>query len=200
METSEETISRVLSAYDLGGKLRHLRLRKKIGLVDLGKHTGLSASMLSQLETGRLVPTLPTLTRIALVFDVGLDYFFAHAKSRKVFSIVRREETITFPERAGVLSPSYFFQCLSFPTQDKGLEAFQAEFPKRAREEVSLHFHEGSEFLHVLEGSLSIRFMEHDHLLRAGDSVHFDASEPHGYRGVSKKAARAVVVTTPPRM
>jgi transcriptional regulator with XRE-family HTH domain len=200
METSEETINRVVSAYELGAKLRHLRLRKKIGLVDLGKHTGLSASMLSQLETGRLIPTLPTLTRIALVFDVGLDYFFAGPKSRRVFSVVRREERIQFPERAGVLNPSYFFECLSFPTQDKGLEAYQAEFPKRPKGDVPLHFHEGSEFLHVLEGSLSVRFMEEDHLLRAGDSVHFDSAEPHGYRGVSKKPAQALVVTTPPRM
>ena len=32
--------------------------------------------MLSQLETGKMVPTLPTLARIAMVFDVGLEHFF----------------------------------------------------------------------------------------------------------------------------
>src|SRR5581483_6416155 len=44
------SIRQLLSGYDIGTKLRRLRLRKKIGLVDLGKHTGLSASLLSQLE------------------------------------------------------------------------------------------------------------------------------------------------------
>src|SRR6476659_6334141 len=65
-ENSEETIRRVLSAYEIGRKLKQLRLRKKIALVDLGLHTGLSASMLSQLENGKLVPTLATLTRISM--------------------------------------------------------------------------------------------------------------------------------------
>ena len=72
-ENSQDTIRHILTSYDIGQKLRQLRLRKKIALVDLGKHTGLSASMLSQLENGKLIPTLPTLARIAMVFDVGLD-------------------------------------------------------------------------------------------------------------------------------
>lgn len=88
-ETGPETVQRVLSSYDLGRKLKQLRMRKKIGLVDLGKHTGLSASMLSQLENGKLIPTLPTLARIAMVFDVGLDHFFADRKRRSLFSVVR---------------------------------------------------------------------------------------------------------------
>src|SRR5512139_2976705 len=92
METGPETVQRVLASYELGRKLRQLRLKKKIGLVDLGKHTGLSASMLSQLENGKMVPTLPTLARIAMVFDVGIDHFFADRKKKSLFSIVRAGE------------------------------------------------------------------------------------------------------------
>ncbi len=96
-ENSEETVRRLLQNYDLGQKLRQLRLRKKIALVDLGKHTGLSASMLSQLENGKLIPTLPTLARIATVFDVGLEHFFSDQRARKTFSIVRAAERLRFP-------------------------------------------------------------------------------------------------------
>src|SRR6185436_13945301 len=99
-ETSTETIRRVLSSYDIGVKLRQLRLRKKIALIDLGKHTGLSASMLSQLENGKLVPTLATLTRISMVFDVGLDHFFGERRGQKTFSVVRAAERLRFPDRA----------------------------------------------------------------------------------------------------
>jgi transcriptional regulator with XRE-family HTH domain len=199
-ETGEETITRLLSGYEFGPKLRHLRLRKKIGLVDLGKHTGLSASMLSQLENGKLVPTLPTLARIAVVFDVGLDYFFADQRKRKAFSIVRAQERMKFPERAGVPDPAFYFECLNFHTQDSGMHAFLAEFPRRAKDEVDVHFHDGAEFIHVLEGSMSIRFHEEDHVLKAGDSVYFDASAPHGYRGISAKPTKALVVTHQPRL
>jgi transcriptional regulator with XRE-family HTH domain len=199
-ENSEETIRRLLSSYDLGRKLRQLRLRKKIGLTDLGKHTGLSASMLSQLENGKLVPTLPTLARIASVFDVGLDHFFAPKRRKSLFSVVRGAERIRFPERPGIAKPGFFFECLAFAAQDKGLQAYLADFPKRAAENIALHFHEGAEFIHVLSGTLGIYHEEEEHLLEAGDSAYFDSSEPHGYRGASTKSARAVVITTPPRI
>lgn len=199
-ENSETTIRRLLSSYGLGAKLRQLRLRKKIALVDLGKHTGLSASMLSQLENGKLIPTLPTLARIAVVFDVSLDYFFVDKKRKRPFSIVRLEERMKFPDRAGSVKPSFFFECLAFSAQDKGLHAYLAEFPKRAANEVEEHMHDGSEFLHLLEGAITIRYQEEEHSIKAGDSVYFDSSEPHSYRGISKISARAVVVTSPPRM
>src|SRR5215217_6297563 len=137
METSEATIRRVLSSYLLGPKLRQLRLRKKIALIDLGKHTGLSASMLSQLENGKLVPTLPTLTRIAMVFDVGLDHFFGQRRGRKTFAVVKRADRIRFPERPDLPAPTYFFECLAYSAQAKGMQAYLAEFPARKQDDTT---------------------------------------------------------------
>ena len=199
-ESGPETIQRVLSAYQLGQKLRQLRLRKKIALVDLGKHTGLSPSMLSQLENGRMIPTLPTLARIAMVFDVGLEHFFAGRQGQKLFSVVRERERMRFPDRPDAPVPSYFFECLTFATQGRGLQAYVAEFPRRAAAEASQHFHDGSEFVFVLEGALTIQFQGEEHELRSGDSVLLDSSEPHGYYGSGNKGARAIVVTVPPRL
>jgi transcriptional regulator with XRE-family HTH domain len=200
METSEATIRRVLSSYELGPKLRQLRLRKKIALVDLGKHTGLSASMLSQLENGKLVPTLATLARIAMVFDVGLDFFFGDRRRKRPFIVVQGAERLRFPDRPGTDQPNYLFECLAFSSQEKSMQAYLAEFPKRQPSEVAEHVHEGAEFVHVIEGSLVIRYQAEDYILHSGDSVYFDSSEPHSYRGMSKNPARALVVTTPPRL
>lgn len=199
-ESGPETIQRILSSYEVGRKLRQLRLRKKIALVDLGKHTGLSPSLLSQLENGKMIPTLPTLARIAMVFDVGLEHFFGDKRGQKLFSVVRAKERMRFPERADVPNPCYFFECLSFSTQGKGLQAYLAQFPRRSVNDAREHFHDGSEFLFVLEGSLAIRFQGADHDLEAGDSVHLDSSEPHSYRGTGKAGGRAVVITLPPRI
>src|SRR5512147_2580319 len=96
-----KTLQDGLNDYAIGPKIRTLRLRKKIGLVDLGKHTGLSAAMLSKIERGRLFPTLPTLLRIALVFGVGLEYFFAGARDKPLVAITRKAERVALPERAG---------------------------------------------------------------------------------------------------
>ena len=198
-ETSEGTIRRVLSSYELGPKLRQLRLRKKIGLKDLGSHTGLSASLLSQLENGKLVPTLPTLARIAMVFDVGLEHFFGERQPKRMFAIVRAGERIRFPERPDVPSPAYFFECLAYPAPGKGLQAYLAAFPEGPEKVAQAHFHEGHEFLYVVEGELILHCQAEDHTLRAGDSVYFDSSEPHSYRGLTEPSARAVVITLQPR-
>ena len=197
-ESSSETIHRFLSGYDLGRKLRQLRLRKKIGLADLGKHTGLSPSMLSQLENGKMIPTLPTLSRIAMVFDVGLDHFF-DSKSHGLISIVRAGDRLRFPERADAADPMYFFECLAFATQGKGLQAYLADFPVRETPDMPEHSHEGSEFLFVLQGQLTVRFQGNDHELNEGDSLYMEAIESHGYRATSEQGARAIVVTLPPR-
>lgn len=199
-ETGPETIQRVLGSYQLGEKLRRLRLKKKIGLVDLGKHTGLSPSMLSQLENGKLVPTLPTLARIAMVFDVGLEYFFTDRKKRGLFSVVRRGERMRFPDRPDAPAPAYWFEVLAFSAQEKSLQAYLAEFEPRTPAQAQDHVHDGAEFLLVLEGDLGLRYEDEETVLHEGDSVYFDASHPHAYRSAGQGKAKAVVVTTPPRL
>lgn len=199
-ESTDDSVRRLLSNYEIGQKLRQLRLRKKIALVDLGKHTGLSASMLSQLENGKLVPTLPTLAKIAMVFDVGLEHFFTDRKARRVFSIVRSNERLRFPDLADSAIPGYFFEVLAFGATDKSMSAYLAEFPRREGRISRHHTHDGSEFMHVLNGSLAINYQAEDFVLHAGDSVYFDASEPHSYTGRSEESARALVVTSLPRL
>lgn len=190
----------MLNSYEIGRKLKQLRMKKKIGLVDLGKHTGLSASMLSQLENGKMVPTLPTLARIAMVFDVGIDHFFSDRRKKSLFTVVRAGERMRFPERSDLPSPGYHFECLAFSSQEKSLNAYLADIYPRPDREVTEHAHEGAEFVHVLSGELAITYIDDETVLSAGDSVYFDSSHPHGYRAAGPEAARALVVTTPPRI
>ena len=199
-ETGPETVSRVLSAYEIGRKIKFLRMRKKLGLVDLGRHTGLSASLLSQLENGKMTPTLATLARISMVFDVGLDYFFSDRAKKSRFAVVRAAERMRFPERVDAPEPAYHFECLAFSAQEKGLQAYLATFEPRAAGKATPHVHDGSEFLHVLEGTLAITYMDEETVLGAGDSVYLDSTQAHSYRGAGEEKARALVVTTTPRM
>jgi quercetin dioxygenase-like cupin family protein len=156
--------------------------------------------MLSQLENGKLVPTLPTLARIAMVFDVGLEHFFTDRKAKRVFSIVRANERLRFPDLADSAIPGYFFEVLAFGATDKSLSAYLAEFPKREGRIARHHCHDGAEFVHVLSGVLAINYQSEDYILHAGDSVYFDASEPHSYTGRSDDIVRAIVVTSLPRL
>jgi transcriptional regulator with XRE-family HTH domain len=122
------TITQGLGRYSIGEKLRTLRLRKSLGLVELGKHTGLSPALLSKLERGKLFPTLPTLLRISMVYGVGLEYFFTDERKRRVVSVVRKEERVRFPEKPGVQDIPYYFECLDYKATERKLSAYIAEF------------------------------------------------------------------------
>ncbi len=191
-----ETIVNGLKPYRIGEKLRALRLKKKLGLVELGKHTGLSPALLSKLERGKLFPTLPTLLRIALVFSVGLDYFFSDESRRHIVSVVRKDDRLRFPERPNAKDVAYFFESLDFAAPEPKLNAFLADFEHVPAESLRLHQHQGVEFLHTLAGKLELVIGGIAHELSAGDSIYFDSSVPHTYRNAQKKPCAALVVTT----
>ena len=192
-----KTLQEGLSKYALGEKLRALRLRKKIGLVDLGRHTGLSPALLSKIENGKLFPTLPTLLRIALVYSVGLEHFFAEKESGPVRAIVRRRERRRFPDSPDARDVNYHFESLDFPAKDRRLNAYLAEFHPVAPEKVRRHHHAGVELLYVMSGVLEVRVGKEEHRLEQGDAMYFDSSVAHGYRRVGKKVCTAIVVSAP---
>lgn len=196
-ETAQKTIESGLKPYALGEKLRALRLRKSMGLVELGKHTGLSAAMLSKLERGKLFPTLPTLLRIAMVFSVGLDYFFTDERKRRVVSVVRKQERLRFPENPGRAVNAYFFESLDFKATERKLSAYFAEFePLPASEKIRPHQHPGVELLYTLSGELEITIGSDSYTLEAGDAIYFDSAVRHHYRRSGKRTCTALVVTT----
>jgi transcriptional regulator with XRE-family HTH domain len=192
---ANKTVDEGLRPYQIGPKLRALRLKKSMGLVELGKHTGLSAALLSKLERDKLYPTLPTLLRIGMVFSVGLDYFFTDERKRHVVSVVTKAERIRLPERPGVGEVAYHFESLDFKTNERKTSAYIADFEPVMEEKLKPHQHPGSEFLHVLKGRLGLRIGIEHYELDAGDSVYFDPSVPHTYRRVGKPACQALIVT-----
>jgi transcriptional regulator with XRE-family HTH domain len=184
-----------LRRYSIGEKLHALRLRKKVGLVDLGRHTGLSAALLSKIENGKLFPTLPTLLRIALVFGVGLEYFFTDERKRRTVAIVRRSERRRFPEKPDTIEPAFRFESLDFPAVERKLNAYYAEFEPLAPERVKLHEHPGVEFIYVMSGQLGLRIGDEENVLDNGDSIYFDSNLAHGYRRIGDDVCSALVVT-----
>jgi transcriptional regulator with XRE-family HTH domain len=190
-----KTIDDGLRPYQIGPKLRALRLKKSMGLVELGKHTGLSPALLSKLERDKLYPTLPTLLRIAMVFSVGLDYFFTDERKRHIVSIVRKDERIRLPERPGTSEVAYYFESLDFKCNERRTSSYLADFETIEPEKLKPHQHPGSEFLHVTKGKLGLKLGLDDYELDAGDSIYFDASVPHTYRRVGRLPCQALIVT-----
>jgi len=190
------TLKTGLSGYEIGGKIRVLRLKKKMGLVELGRHTGLSPALLSKIERGRLFPTLPTLLRIALVFSVGLDFFFAGAREKPLLAVVRKSQRVKLPEQPGSRDVAYRFESLDYPATERRFNSYYADFFPVAADKIRVHIHPGVEFIYVLQGALGVRVGGEEHALSSGDAMYFDSSVPHGYRRHGRAACSAIVVTT----
>ena len=195
-----ETLVEGLDQYAIGDKLRELRLKKKIGLIELGEHSGLSPAMISKIERGKLYPTLPTLLRLALVFSVGLDYFVTERCPKPVFAIVRKSDRIVFPSQPEGKDGhvSYRFESLDFPAVERKLTSFLAHFEALPDGGVPpFHRHESIEFLYLICGRLALHFEDEVHRLDAGDSVYFEADRSHGYARIGDEPCTGVVVTVP---
>jgi transcriptional regulator with XRE-family HTH domain len=194
--TDPAIVNESLRPYAIADKLRTLRLRRSMGLEQLSEHTGFSPAMLSRLENGRLVPTLATLTRIALVFDVGLDYFFIDPRKRHVVALVKRDERRVFPADPKTHSVPWHFESLDFPVSGRKLNGYLAHFHPIAEEKVTPHFHPGVELLYLLKGKLEIVIGVETFHLNVGDSIYFDSIQKHSYRCLVEAPCTAVVVTT----
>ena len=178
----------------IGERIKHLRLKKSMGLVELGRHTGLSASFLSQLETGRVVPTLRNLARIAMVFSKDLSYFF-EPEPQTLFRIHRGKDRVRLPQ-SGVADPAYFFESLGYLVPDRQLDPYFAEFlPAKPGREPRAHQHFGCEFLYLLSGKLTVRHGAAAHEATAGDAIYFDASTTHSYECAGPEPCSAIIVT-----
>jgi len=190
-----DTLTTALASYAIGPKIRTMRLSRKLGLTQLGEHTGLSPALLSKIERGQIFPTLPTLLRIALVFGVGLEHFFRPDAERPLVAVARKADRIRLPERPGRASPAYFFESLDYPVSDRKLNGYYVEMESEDQPSDP-HVHPGAELVFVLQGELVINVAGEDHTLRRGDAIYFDCANPHTYRRNGRSRCAAIVVVT----
>jgi transcriptional regulator with XRE-family HTH domain len=195
-EVSAEAAESFIEDKRIGERIKYLRQKKHMGLVELGKYTGLSASFLSQLETGRVVPTLRNLARIAMVFSKDMSYFFEPERF-ELFRILRAEERQKLPQ-TGAEEPGYYFESLGQVPSDQPIAPYVAEFlPGSGKRVAKAHQHTGNEFLYVLDGCLKL---EHDgkmEALEGGDAVFFNAEAVHSYESEGDKSCTALILTMP---
>lgn len=189
-----DTLASELERYSIGPCVKALRLKKKLGLVQLAGHTGLSPAMLSKIERGQMFPTLPTLLRIAMVFGVGLDHFFSADKEEPVIAVVRKSQRLQLPSDPSQKNPTYLFESLDYIATERRMDAFYAKFPVGAPSSEP-HVHGSAEFIYVLDGSLFVDVAGRENTIRAGDAIYFDSGVAHSYRCDSRTACTAIVVT-----
>jgi len=169
-----------MSDYNIGAKIKKLRLAKKLTLQAVAKETGFSPALISQIENNNVSPPIATLSKIAKFFDVKIGLFFADEEEECRYEIVRANERKAIPRvisRAGT-SQGYSYESLSFHKQNKKMEPFLLSITEKALEE-NTYSHDGEEFLFVMKGTAELILDERRFVLNEGDCVYFDSSMRH---------------------
>ena len=196
-------ISDVRISKDLGSRLRQARERKGFTVRGLARYVGVSPSLVSQIERGRVMPSVGTLYTIANELGLVVDDLFSEAPSKSRGSS-RSEITaadVANPVlKAGqrktiTLADGVRWERLT-PTPDKDVEFLVVVYDVGAEScpKDALIRHGGKEYAYMIRGHLGMKIGFEEFELGPGDSIAFDAQMPHRLWTVGREPAEAVWV------
>lgn len=168
--------------------LRRLREERRLSLDAAAQATGVSKSMLGQIERGVVSPTITTVWKIANGLKVPFTALMA-----------RPEKGIEVVERASVkvlqADGGRFRNYPMFPLDDsRGFEMYSIDIDPGARLDSEPHPEGTQEFVVVSTGTLRLTANEQDFTVKAGDAIRFRADVKHAYSNPGKTACRLTMV------
>ena len=216
---AETAASTGVPALDLGARLRAERLRQGMSLRELARRLGVSASALSQIETGKAQPSVSKLFDIVNLLNTSLDGLLVGAPGQRpapdpergpapdghdgaAGSVVvsRDPETEGFVsfQRAGEHEVLQLDSGVEWRRLTSGslpgvefLHVTYAPGSSSSREGTFMR-HAGQEFGVVLSGRLLVDVGFDAHELAPGDSVSFPATTPHRLSNREREPALAI--------
>jgi transcriptional regulator with XRE-family HTH domain len=173
---------------DIGARLREERERIRISQRELARRLGLSASLISQIESGQSKPSVSTLYGIVTELGVSLDRVFrghdhpdggatapAPAADRDAGPVVRPAERHVIELGSGVR----WERLTSHEQEDVDFLHVTYDVGGSSAPDDRLMRHEGREYGFVMSGRLGVQLGFERHELGAGDSIAFDSTLPH---------------------
>jgi len=192
----DEELDQAYGGLDIGGKVRTLREKQQLTIMDLAAKSGLSRSMLGEIESGEVTPPVGVLLKLAKALNAGMAYFFQDTAVADKISVTRKEQRLRIRRRPhhheGEVD--YIYESLETGKPDKHMEPLFVEFQPMETGDMIFSTHDGEEFVYLLEGKLEFRSHERTEVLAPGDAIYFESDLSHAFRGLDGKAARAIVV------
>lgn len=173
----------------VGSRLREIRHAKGMAARDLAERAGVSAAYLSRLETGKVSPTVASLSRVmqALGESVGALFERPHDQG-PVVRADRRQLVRSHGVEDYRITPAW---------ADR-LEVLETVVQPGGGSGSSPYSHPGDqECVLLLDGSLTIWLDETSYRLEAGDALTFACRSPHRWTNPTKAIARALWIITP---
>jgi transcriptional regulator with XRE-family HTH domain len=181
---------------DLGPRLNAARREAGVGLRALARQIGVSPGLISQVENGKIAPSVSTLYAIATTLGLSFDYLFRGADPLSERSAVGAARVQHEAERPTVrLASGVRWERLTFAMRDDFEFLHVVYEPGSASCEAgALLQHGGEEYAFLLTGRLGLTIGAEDHLLTPGDSISFDAHTPHRIWNAGEGPASAIWV------
>jgi transcriptional regulator with XRE-family HTH domain len=170
----------------IGGRLREERVRAGISQRELARRLGLSASLISQLESGQSRPSVGTLYSIVTELGVSLDQVIrgndvdASQPAAKAGNPNRSPVVHPGAGPAIDLDSGVRWEELA-ADREEGVDFLHAiyEVGGASTPDQSLMRHHGREYGYVVSGTLGLQIGFEEHELGPGDSIAFDSTTPH---------------------
>jgi transcriptional regulator with XRE-family HTH domain len=188
----------------LGPRLREEREKRGVSVRGLARDVGVSASMVSQIETGKVQPSVSTLYAITTALGITVedlftpgvdgagppvrDQAFQSLRGKRLGPLVRPDQRRVLHLDSGVTWE--LLGELPQHTVDFLLVTYAPGGTSSSR--GGLMRHPGSEYGHLLSGELVLTLGFEEMLLRPGDSICFDSATPHSYRNEGSEPAVGV--------
>lgn len=181
--TSAEDLNQIIAA-----NLRELRRKRGVTLDEVADATGVSKSMLGQIERGECGLSVATLWKIS----TGLKISFTALMNEERPKAQLVENKALAP--LGGDNPGFRLYPL-FPAEtDRSFDILYIEIDPGAVSVSEAHEQGTEEFALVYEGTLTLSAGNERYAVPAGHSIHYSGDQPHSYANCGKKAVRLYMV------
>ena len=176
----------------LGERIRQLRTERQLQQRQLAEKAGLAPSMVSQIESARLTPSIHTLGKIAGALGVTIAALFdGHPNGRIAVTRKKDYPQVSFDgtnERWAVLGAGLFQGKIRAVVSSLGPHSVGMKTERVVIEPGQM------KLFYVLDGKVALLYNGDRHVLEAGDSAYLDGGAPHTWENLGAKTARALWV------
>nr|CAD6629321.1 transcriptional regulator [Pseudorhizobium flavum] len=181
----------------LGVRLRLARQMKGLTLKELAAQSECSESLLSKVENGKVLPSLPMIHRVVQVLETNISWLFDEPANDE--SAIFRKGTrpfITLDKHKGTSKGLKLERIIPF--KDGHLLQCNIHHLEIGGKSGDTITHEGEEVGYILAGIVELTLNGELFQLEAGDGFCFRSNIPHSYRNLGEEAASILWVCTPP--
>lgn len=177
---------------EIGRRLKNIRTKLGLSQRQLARQSGVANATISQIEAGKLNPTVGMLKKVLDGVPVSLGEFFGDAFE------VRDRVFFRADELTDIADGGVSFRQVGTNLQNRAIQFMQERYQPGAGTGKHAITHEGEECGIVLSGRLEVTVGGESAVLTKGDAYYFKSSQPHAFRNTGNQPCELITACTPP--